>query len=130
MRTAEINKHFSLRITVSGRWRCTLLFRCWILRCTATLSLGSVYSCITVVLQLYYVLNVIIPTILLNILSLLVFHLPVESGEKLSLGVTVMLAYTVVLLIILDLTPASGQNLPIVCEYDFLVYYCWGGGRA
>ena len=77
---------------------------------------------------LYYVLNVIIPTILLNILSLLVFHLPVESGEKLSLGVTVMLAYTVVLLIIFDLTPASGQNLPIVCEYDFLVYYCSGGG--
>ena len=72
---------------------------------------------------LYYVLNVMMPTVLLNVLSLLVFHLPAESGEKLSLGVTVMLAYAMVLLIIFDLTPPSGQNIPLVCEYELVRIY-------
>ena len=43
----------------------------------------------------YYTFNVIIPCLMLSILTLASFVLPSESGEKVSLGLTVLLAFSV-----------------------------------
>ena len=44
---------------------------------------------------LYYGFNLIIPCIILSSMTLLGFSLPPESGEKLQLGVTILLSMTV-----------------------------------
>jgi len=65
----------------------------------------------------YYTLNVIAPGVLMTIMSFLLFYLPVESGEKISLGITVSLAFSVLMLMISDMTPRVGDSTPIMSEY-------------
>lgn len=65
----------------------------------------------------YFVMNVVIPSVLITFLSALVYWLPYESGEKVSLGITVLLSFSIVLLMISDVTPRNGKDLPVICEY-------------
>ena len=65
----------------------------------------------------YFVLNIVMPTLIISLLSLYVYLLPAESGEKVTLGITVVLSYSVLLLMISDITPPSGENQPLLCEY-------------
>jgi hypothetical protein len=48
-------------------------------------------------LPLFYVLNIIIPIILMFSLSIGVFYLPVDSGEKMTLSISILLGQTVFL---------------------------------
>ena len=48
----------------------------------------------------FYMINVVAPCLLMSILALLVFYLPPDSGEKVSLGITVLLSFSVFLLLI------------------------------
>ena len=69
---------------------------------------------ITLILErrpLYYVLNIIIPTIVLASLSALNFAVPVDSGEKLTLGISILLAFSVFMLILQDNTPQADSPL-------------------
>ena len=56
---------------------------------------------------LYYLLNIVIPSLVLAVLSALTFAVPVDSGEKLSLGISILLAFSVFMLILQDNTPES-----------------------
>ena len=60
---------------------------------------------------LYYLLNIIIPTMVLALLSALNFAAPLGSGEKLSLGISTLLAFSVFMLILQDNTPQSDSPL-------------------
>ncbi len=51
--------------------------------------------------------------------SVLVFILPVESGEKVSLSITIMLSYSVLLLVVSDVTPRSGTGQPLLGGYYY-----------
>ncbi|XP_056397699.1 5-hydroxytryptamine receptor 3A-like [Hyla sarda] len=69
---------------------------------------------------LYYVVNLIIPSILLMILDIIGFYLPIESGERITFKVTLLLGYSVFLIIVTDALPASAHTTPIIDSY-FLV---------
>jgi len=43
-----------------------------------------------------------------------VFWLPAESEEKISLSITVLLAFFVFEFVVLELTPASSDSTPII----------------
>ena len=58
-----------------------------------------------------YVLNIIIPTVVLAVLSALSFIVPVDSGEKMSLGISILLAFSVFMLILQDNTPQADSPL-------------------
>ena len=60
---------------------------------------------------IYYLLNIIIPTIVLAVLSALTFAVPVESGEKMSLGISILLAFSVFMLILQENTPQAESPL-------------------
>ena len=62
-------------------------------------------------IPLYYLLNIIIPTATLACLSALSFAVPVDSGEKLSLGISILLAFSVFMLILQDNTPQAESSL-------------------
>src|SRR5699024_1606838 len=56
---------------------------------------------------LYYGFNLIIPCIILSSMTLLSFSLPPESGEKLHLGVTILLSMTVFLVQLGKILPGT-----------------------
>ena len=47
-------------------------------------------------------------------IGILVFFLPPESGEKVSLSVTVLLAMTVYQLLIAETIPATSEVIPLI----------------
>ena len=62
----------------------------------------------------FYVTVIIIPAIMMGAMSILALILPVESGEKISLAVTILLAQVVELLVLSDiLPPSTEEDFPI-----------------
>ncbi len=64
----------------------------------------------------YFIVNMLIPVMLISMLSALVFLLPAEAGEKISMSTTVFLSYTVVLLMVSEITPRGGSTTPIISK--------------
>ena len=73
--------------------------------------------------SLYYMVNIVLPLVLLLVLSFGVFWLPPESGEKVSLGITVLLAASVFQLILSDKTPVSSNVIPRISEYNYVAVF-------
>jgi len=65
---------------------------------------------------LYYFSNLIIPCLLISSMAVLGFTLPPDSGEKLSLGVTIMLAITIFSSIVGDMLPVT-DTTPLIGTY-------------
>ena len=66
---------------------------------------------------LYYVFNLILPCALIATLTLIKYFLPPESGEKVGLGITVLLAMTVFLLLVAETLPATSDDVPLLGQY-------------
>ncbi|KAJ6650270.1 hypothetical protein lerEdw1_013451, partial [Lerista edwardsae] len=63
---------------------------------------------------LYYALNMLVPCLLLSAMTFLVFLLPADSGEKISLGITVLLSLTVFMLLVAEVMPATSDSIPLI----------------
>uniref|UniRef100_A0A8C8ZKX3 Neuronal acetylcholine receptor subunit alpha-10 n=1 Tax=Prolemur simus TaxID=1328070 RepID=A0A8C8ZKX3_PROSS len=63
-----------------------------------------------------YVCNLLLPCVLISLLAPLAFHLPADSGEKVSLGVTVLLALTVFQLLLAESMPPA-ESVPLIGKY-------------
>ncbi|KAK7497674.1 hypothetical protein BaRGS_00011069 [Batillaria attramentaria] len=72
----------------------------------------------------FLLLTVISPTVMLSLLSALVFALPVESGEKMSLGVTMMLAFVFQLSFVTSVLPPSSLQTSILVVYLLVLCSC------
>ncbi|XP_052088678.1 neuronal acetylcholine receptor subunit alpha-7-like [Mytilus californianus] len=59
----------------------------------------------------YYIVMIVLPTMLLSLLNPLVFLLPVESGERISLAMTVLLSYAIFLTLVSASIPASSNPM-------------------
>ncbi|CAN7992835.1 unnamed protein product, partial [Ixodes hexagonus] len=66
---------------------------------------------------LYYMYNVVMPCMMMSVLTLLVFCLPPDSGEKIALGVTVLLAFSVFMLAIAEKMPETSESIPLLGIY-------------
>jgi len=66
---------------------------------------------------LYYMLNIILPCISLNVLSLLAFCLPPDAGEKITLGITVLLSYSVFMLLVAENMPPTSEFVPLIGKH-------------
>uniref|UniRef100_A0A8C2GRD7 Neuronal acetylcholine receptor subunit alpha-7 n=1 Tax=Cyprinus carpio TaxID=7962 RepID=A0A8C2GRD7_CYPCA len=66
---------------------------------------------------LYYALNLLVPCVLLSSMTLLIFLLPADSGEKISLGITVLLSLTVFMLLVAEIMPATSDSIPLIGQY-------------
>ncbi|KAK2181243.1 hypothetical protein NP493_405g04046 [Ridgeia piscesae] len=67
--------------------------------------------------HLYYIFNLVMPCSLITVVALLVFYLPPESGEKISLGITVLLSLCVFLLMVSESMPATSETVPLIAQY-------------
>ncbi|KAI0212196.1 Neuronal acetylcholine receptor subunit beta-3, partial [Lamellibrachia satsuma] len=64
----------------------------------------------------YYIMHLIMPAVTMSSVSIFVFALPVESGEKISLGISVLLSYSVISLLVADNMPTNGDAIPVLCR--------------
>ncbi|XP_041356427.1 neuronal acetylcholine receptor subunit alpha-10-like [Gigantopelta aegis] len=69
----------------------------------------------------YYFMNIIIPCIILSFLCLAGFLLPPESGEKITLGLSVLLTITVFMLMVADKMPQTSESVSVISIYLMVV---------
>ncbi|CAL4133686.1 unnamed protein product, partial [Meganyctiphanes norvegica] len=78
---------------------------------------------------MFYVFNLILPCVLINGIALLVFYVPSESGEKVTLGISALLSMTVFLMTIRESLPPT-EKTPLISLYYgvtiFLVSFASG----
>lgn len=72
---------------------------------------------------LYYMVNLLIPCITITSVGVMVFCLPVDSGEKISLSVTVLLSGTVFLMLLSDSLPIQSDSVPQVGSSHFCTIF-------
>ncbi|XP_064608817.1 neuronal acetylcholine receptor subunit alpha-7-like [Liolophura sinensis] len=70
---------------------------------------------------LYYGFNIILPCVLISSMALLTFILPPDGGEKISLGVTIMLSLMVFLLLVAETMPPTSDAVPLIGIYFALI---------
>lgn len=68
----------------------------------------------------FYVMSILLPVLLLSLMNALVFLLPAESGERLSMSVTSMLSLTIFLGNIGDMTPSNTEHVPHLAVFVLL----------
>ncbi len=71
--------------------------------------------------SLFYTVNVIIPCVGISFLSVLVFYLPSDSGEKVSLSISILLSLTVFFLLLAEIIPPTSMSVPLLGTQCFAI---------
>ncbi|XP_071946484.1 neuronal acetylcholine receptor subunit beta-2-like [Antedon mediterranea] len=66
---------------------------------------------------LFYIVTLVIPCMLISFLTVLVFYLPSDAQEKITLSISILLALIVFLLLIPSIIPPTSNNLPLIGRY-------------
>ncbi|CAG0880824.1 unnamed protein product [Cyprideis torosa] len=66
---------------------------------------------------LFYTVNLIIPCMGISFLTVLVFYLPSDSGEKVNLSISILVSLTVFFLLVTEIIPPTSVSLPLLGKY-------------
>jgi hypothetical protein len=66
---------------------------------------------------LFYTVNLIIPCVLISFLSVCVFYLPADAGEKMTMCISILLALVVFLLLVSKILPPTSITVPLIAKY-------------
>ena len=70
---------------------------------------------------IYFIMYLVVPSVLISILVLFSFKIPVDSGERIGLCTTALLAMSVFLLLIGEHLPESSENIPLLAIASVLM---------
>ncbi|KAK5981216.1 Nicotinic acetylcholine receptor non-alpha subunit [Trichostrongylus colubriformis] len=71
---------------------------------------------------LFYTIILIIPTVIMGTLNMAVFFLPTDSGEKITLTISIMLSIVVFLLLVSKILPPTSSTIPLMAKYLLLTF--------
>uniref|UniRef100_A0A8C8AS99 Cholinergic receptor nicotinic gamma subunit n=1 Tax=Otus sunia TaxID=257818 RepID=A0A8C8AS99_9STRI len=67
---------------------------------------------------LFYIINIIVPCVLISAMAVLVYFLPARAGgQKCTVSINVLLAQTVFLFLIAQKVPETSQAVPLIGKY-------------
>ena len=66
---------------------------------------------------MFYIVNLIIPCVGIFYLSILVFYLPAQSGEKTALAIAILVSQTLYFTLVIEVIPATSLTLPLLGRY-------------
>ncbi|KFD58288.1 hypothetical protein M514_01051, partial [Trichuris suis] len=66
---------------------------------------------------LFYSVNLIIPCIGISFLTILVFYLPSDSGEKVALSVSILVCLTMFFNLLVEIIPSTSLIIPLIGKY-------------
>ncbi|MGH0189060.1 UNVERIFIED_CONTAM: hypothetical protein FKN15_034089 [Acipenser sinensis] len=66
---------------------------------------------------LFYTVSLLLPSIFLMVMDIVGFFLPPDSGERVSFKITLLLGYSVFLIIVSDTLPATAIGTPLIGVY-------------
>ena len=76
--------------------------------------------------SLYYIISIVVPCVLLSLLSTISFLFPVESGERISLVMSVLLGIFFFMPLVNDKTPVTSDSVPVLTRcftaVNFIVF--------
>lgn len=101
----------------------------WSLRSATAVKNSVFYSCcpapyedLTFIFRfrrkpLYYIMTIVFPCMVLSLLASSSFLFPADSGERVSLVISVLLGLVVFMLIVNDKTPVTSDSVPMITQY-------------
>ncbi|KAL5109962.1 Acetylcholine receptor subunit beta-like 1 [Taenia crassiceps] len=66
---------------------------------------------------LFYTVNLIVPCVMLSLLSIFVFYLPSDAGEKVTLAISIVVALVVFLILVSKILPPTSITIPLISRY-------------
>lgn len=66
---------------------------------------------------LFHTVNLILPCVVISFLTVLVFYLPSDSEEKITLCISVLLSLTVFFLLLTEIIPPTSIVIPLIGKY-------------
>jgi hypothetical protein len=69
----------------------------------------------------FYTLNLVLPCAMLSSLTLVTFLSPPDQGEKISLGISILLSFNVFMLSLSENMPKTSETLPLFGKLSFTV---------
>ncbi|CAG9559776.1 unnamed protein product [Danaus chrysippus] len=66
---------------------------------------------------LFYTVNIIIPCMGISFLTILTFYLPSDSGEKVTLSISILISLHVFFLLVVDIIPPTSLVVPLLGKY-------------
>jgi len=85
--------------------------------CCPTSYHHVIYTIVMKRRSLFYLVNLIAPLVVISFLACLTFILPFESGERVSLSVTVLLSMTVFMLLVQNMIPPTSDSIPLITKF-------------
>ncbi|KAK2189349.1 hypothetical protein NP493_108g00036 [Ridgeia piscesae] len=66
---------------------------------------------------LFYTVNLILPCVAICSVTLLVFYIPANSGEKITMGITILNSLNIFLLLVAEINPPTSLATPLIGKY-------------
>lgn len=70
---------------------------------------------------LFYINNLIVPCIVLALLTATAFLFPPQTGERISLMITILLGMTVFMIVVIEAIPSTSEVTPLISTYFSVV---------
>ncbi|XP_055343686.1 uncharacterized protein LOC129591864 [Paramacrobiotus metropolitanus] len=71
----------------------------------------------------FYVMTFLLPCVCIALLTIFIFYLPIASGEKLCIAISILFSIVVFLLILIEILPPS-DSLPLMTKFLVFTFVC------